>query len=65
MGFDAWFFARIDYQDKNKRMNEKSLEWVWRPNAESLGTDTQILTHALFQHYSSPSNFNFDILDND
>ena len=23
MGFDAWFFARLDYQDKDKRMEEK------------------------------------------
>lgn len=28
MGFDAFFFARLDYQDKNKRMNEKTLEYV-------------------------------------
>ena len=39
MGFDALFFARLDYQDKDKRLNEKELEFVWRPNAESLGTD--------------------------
>jgi hypothetical protein len=32
MGFDAWFFARLDYMDKDKRMNEKSLEWIWMPN---------------------------------
>jgi len=31
MGFNSFFFARIDYQDKEKRMNEKSLEMVWRP----------------------------------
>jgi len=28
MGFDAWFFARLDYQDKEKRLNEKSMEYV-------------------------------------
>lgn len=65
MGFDALFFARLDYNDKEKRMNEKSMEWVWMPNAESLGTEVNILTHALYHHYSSPSNFNFDVLDND
>ena len=40
MGFDAWFFARIDYQDKKQREKEKTMEFVWRPNPESLGTDT-------------------------
>lgn len=37
MGFDAFFFSRIDYQDKEKRLAEKSLEWVWRPMFDSLG----------------------------
>jgi len=25
MGFDAFFVARIDYQDKEKRLEEKSM----------------------------------------
>jgi lysosomal alpha-mannosidase len=25
MGFNAWFFARIDYQDKSLRMSNKGL----------------------------------------
>jgi len=31
MGFNAWFFARIDYQDKNKRFNDSALEMLWSP----------------------------------
>ena len=65
MGFDAWFFARLDYQDKNKRMNDLEMEWIWMPNKDSLGSDVQIFTHAFYNHYSSPSGFNFDIDDND
>ena len=30
VGFDALFFSRIDYQDRIKRKNLKSLEVVWR-----------------------------------
>ena len=60
MGFDAWFFARLDYQDKNKRMNDKEMEFVWIPNPESLGTDVNILTHVLYHHYSAPNGFNFE-----
>jgi alpha-mannosidase len=37
MGFDAFFFSRIDYQDKENRLAEKTLEWVWRPMYDSLG----------------------------
>ena len=65
LGFDAFFFARLDYQDKNVRMNEKEMEYVWMPNKESLGSEVNILTHVLYAHYSSPGGFNFDILDND
>jgi lysosomal alpha-mannosidase len=31
MGFDAWFFSRLDYQDKIKRMETQQMEFVWRP----------------------------------
>ena len=41
------------------------MEWVWRPSAESLGTDLQIFTHALFDHYRSPAGFDFDVMDDD
>lgn len=61
MGFDAFFFARLDYEDKERRMNDKEMEYVWMPNPESLGTDTKILTHVLFAHYCSPGGFDFDM----
>lgn len=31
MGFDAWFFARIDYQDKTWRLDNRTLEMLWSP----------------------------------
>jgi hypothetical protein len=31
MGFQTFFFARIDYQDKEARLDSKSIEMVWRP----------------------------------
>ena len=39
------------------------MEFIWRPNAESLGTDTQLFTHVMYQHYGSPQGFGFDKLD--
>jgi hypothetical protein len=65
MGFDAFFFARTDYSDKNKRSNDLSLEYVWYPNSDSLGPDVNILAHTLWEHYYSPGGFNFDMLDDD
>lgn len=63
MGFDALFFARLDYQDKNKRMNEKTLEYVQYPSYENLGKDVNILSHVLYNHYCFPPGFSFDIYD--
>lgn len=54
MGFDALFFARLDYKEKEKRLNDKSMEWIWMPNEDSLGKDVNLLTHVLYAHYSSP-----------
>jgi hypothetical protein len=63
MGFDALFFARLDYQEKEKRKEDRELEWVWRPYSDSLGNQTQIFTHVLYNHYSSPDNLDFDVID--
>lgn len=60
MGFDAWFFARLDYQDKERRLEALEMEWVWRPFYDHLGKRTQIFTHTLFNHYSAPPGFCFD-----
>jgi hypothetical protein len=63
MGFDAYFFWRIDYQDKNKRLNEKAMEWIQRPFFNHLGKSTQILAHAMYQSYCSPENFSYDVFE--
>lgn len=61
MGFDAWFFARLDILDKQRRVDTKEMEFVWMPNPQSLGRDVNIFTHVLFNHYSAPPGFNFEI----
>ncbi|GAV60191.1 Glyco_hydro_38 domain-containing protein/Glyco_hydro_38C domain-containing protein/Alpha-mann_mid domain-containing protein [Cephalotus follicularis] len=40
VGFDSFFFGRIDYQDRAKRKNEKTLEVIWR-GSKSLGSSAQ------------------------
>jgi hypothetical protein len=32
MGFDAWFFARLDSEDKDRRVDTNEMEFVWMPN---------------------------------
>ncbi|XP_044502287.1 alpha-mannosidase At3g26720-like isoform X3 [Mangifera indica] len=62
LGFDSLFFARIDYQDRAKRLKEKTLEVVWR-GSKSLGSSSQIFTGIFPRHYDPPDGFTFEIND--
>ncbi|KAI3665362.1 hypothetical protein L6452_43986 [Arctium lappa] len=60
LGFDSLHFARIDYQDRAKRKDDKSLEVVWR-GSKTFGSSSQIFTNAFPKHYSAPDGFNFEV----
>jgi len=60
MGFDAWFFARLDYEDKDLRLKNKEMEFIWRPFWDELGERGQIFTSILFDHYYPPNGFHVD-----
>uniref|UniRef100_A0A5B7A988 Alpha-mannosidase n=1 Tax=Davidia involucrata TaxID=16924 RepID=A0A5B7A988_DAVIN len=62
LGFDSLFFARIDYQDRAKRKDEKTLEVVWQ-GSKSLGSSSQIFTGVFPRHYDPPDGFTFEIND--
>jgi hypothetical protein len=61
MGFDGMWFARVDAQDKVKRLNEKSMEMIWQPET-SQNEENRIFAAVNYQHYSAPSGFCFDIV---
>ncbi|KAG7212847.1 hypothetical protein KM043_002203 [Ampulex compressa] len=61
MGFDGMLFGRIDYQDKSKRLREKSMEFIWE-GSPSLGKRANLFTAAMYNTYSPPPGFCFDIL---
>ncbi|XP_062151727.1 probable alpha-mannosidase At5g13980 [Alnus glutinosa] len=64
VGFDSLFFGRIDYQDRAKRKNEKSLEVVWQ-GSKSLGSSAQIFAGAFPENYEPPpGGFYFEVNDN-
>lgn len=63
MGYDGMFFSRLDFRDKLQRRSDKSMETVWQ-SSDNL-EDSDILTGVLFNHYSPPPGFCFDILCND
>ncbi|KAJ4833502.1 hypothetical protein Tsubulata_007999 [Turnera subulata] len=62
VGFDSLFFARIDYQDRAKRLKEKKLEVIWQ-GSKSLGSASQIFTGIFPKHYDPPEGFTFEIND--
>ena len=59
MGFDGFFFGRIDYDDKRLRLNHTAMEMVWRGSA-SLQTASDIFTGVTYNGYGPPSGFCFD-----
>ncbi|KMT06844.1 hypothetical protein BVRB_6g151860 [Beta vulgaris subsp. vulgaris] len=62
VGFDSLYFARIDFQDRAKRKDEKTLEVIWR-GSRSLGSTSQIFTGIFPVHYNPPDGFQFEVND--
>ncbi|KAL3525252.1 hypothetical protein ACH5RR_013624 [Cinchona calisaya] len=60
LGFDSIHFARIDYQDRAKRKDDKTLEVVWR-GSRTFGSLSQIFTNVFPRHYSPPDGFDFEV----
>lgn len=60
MGFDGCFFGRLDYQDKNSRLNGKNAEMIWKTSANL--PDSDLFTGVLFNVYQPPPGFCFDVL---
>ena len=59
MGFDGFFFGRIDYADKHLRLNTSTMEMIWR-GSQSLKEASDIFTGVLYNGYGAPKGFCFD-----
>ncbi|KAJ0110577.1 hypothetical protein Patl1_02544 [Pistacia atlantica] len=63
VGFDSLFFGRIDYQDRTKRKNEKSLEVIWQ-GSRNFRSSAQIFAGAFPKNYEPPpGGFYFEVND--
>lgn len=60
MGYDGLFLGRIDYQDKMERLTHRNGEMIWQAS-DSL-SKTDLFTGVLYNNYSPPPGFCFDIL---
>ena len=61
MGYDGFFFARIDYQDMDKRKKEKRMETIWRGSPNNLGAESDLFTGVLYYFYGPPPDMCYDI----
>ncbi|XP_068670671.1 lysosomal alpha-mannosidase-like isoform X1 [Montipora foliosa] len=59
MSFDGFFFGRIDYQDKDLRLEQQRMELVWR-GSRSLAQKSDIFTGVLYNGYNPPKGFCYD-----
>lgn len=64
MNYDGLFLGRIDYQDKAHRLTNREAEMIWHAS-DSLGEKANLFTGVLFNTYSPPPGFCFDILCSD
>jgi len=64
MGFDALFFGRLDYREKSQRLTNLTAEMLWETSDEPK-SDKHLLTGVLFNSYSPPDGFCWDLLCND
>lgn len=64
MSYDGLFFGRLHYLDKSNRLRNKEMEMIWQASS-NLGESSDIFTGALFNTYSPPSGFCWDVLCSD
>ena len=62
MGFDAWYFERIDFQDFNDRLKKGSLEMIWRPSSYDTRTNFLFAHVDFMPYFLAPYNWCIDML---
>uniref|UniRef100_A0A8D1UBD3 Alpha-mannosidase n=1 Tax=Sus scrofa TaxID=9823 RepID=A0A8D1UBD3_PIG len=62
MGFDGFFFGRLDYQDKNVRKEKRQMEQLWRASASLKPPAADLFTSVLPNMYNPPTGLCWDTL---
>ncbi|XP_059848318.1 lysosomal alpha-mannosidase [Hypanus sabinus] len=65
MGFDGFFFGRLDYQDKMNREYLRQMEMVWRASANLPQPTADLFTGVLPNGYNPPASLCWDVLCSD
>ncbi|CAK7293605.1 Lysosomal alpha-mannosidase [Vulpes lagopus] len=62
MGFDGFFFGRLDYQDKSVRQEKLQMEQVWRASTSLKPPVADLFTGVLPNMYNPPEKLCWDTL---
>ncbi|XP_004635625.1 lysosomal alpha-mannosidase isoform X2 [Octodon degus] len=62
MGFDGFFFGRLDYQDKLVRKKRREMEQVWRASTSLKPPAADLFTGVLPNNYNPPEGLCWDVL---
>nr|XP_043872004.1 lysosomal alpha-mannosidase [Solea senegalensis] len=65
MGYDGFFFGRLDYQDRDRRMRSKEQELLWRASDSLTPPMADLFTGILPNGYNPPTGFCWDQLCDD
>ncbi|XP_004084261.3 lysosomal alpha-mannosidase [Oryzias latipes] len=65
MGYDGFFFGRLDYQDRDSRRSKKEQELLWRASDSLPAPMADLFTGILPNGYNPPTGFCWDQLCND
>ncbi|XP_072240719.1 lysosomal alpha-mannosidase [Leuresthes tenuis] len=65
MGYDGFFFGRLDYQDRARRMLDREQELLWRASDSLTPPMADLFTGILPNGYNPPSGFCWDQLCDD
>ncbi|XP_029440965.1 lysosomal alpha-mannosidase [Rhinatrema bivittatum] len=65
MGFDGYFFGRLDYQDKENRQKLREMEFIWRASASLQPPAADLFTGVLPNGYNPPASLCWDGLCSD
>uniref|UniRef100_A0A8C8VPZ2 Alpha-mannosidase n=1 Tax=Pelusios castaneus TaxID=367368 RepID=A0A8C8VPZ2_9SAUR len=60
MGFDGFFFGRLDYQDKASRKQLREMEQIWRASASLEPPSADLFTGVLPNGYNPPPSLCWD-----
>ena len=60
-GIEAIYIRQIDPTERQVRMNNQTMEFIWRPNFYNLGKKAQLFAHVIYDFDTSP----FDLIVED